>query len=151
MTPRRLYRTLAAAEAVTWTFLIIAMVLEYVTRTTDALIRPAGGLHGLVFLAYCATTVLVGVDGRWPLGRILLGLASAIPPWMTIPFERWADRRGHLADRWRLAEESPASLGERLAAVAVRRPVPAAVGVLVLVGAVFVGLLQLGPPTEWGR
>ena len=55
-------------------------------------------VHGIVFVAYCLTTVLVAVDQRWSRGRTLLGLAAAVPPFCTVWFDRYAERRGALAD-----------------------------------------------------
>ncbi len=151
MSPRRLYRALALAEVVTWTLLIVGMLLKYVTHTTDLGVRLGGGIHGLVFLAYCLGTVLVGVDGRWGAGRTLLGLGSAVVPYATVPFERSAERRGGLSDRWRLRDQPPAGAIESLVALVLRHPVLSAVLGLLLVGGLFAVLLSLGPPTEWGR
>lgn len=151
MSPRRLYRTLALAEAVTWTLLILGMVLKYVTHTTDLGVRIGGGLHGLVFLAYCMATVLVGVDGRWRAGRTLLGLASAVVPYATVPFERAVERAGHLRGTWRLRSQPPAGAVEKVAAWVIRHPRRAFVMSALIILAVFRALLWLGPPTQWGR
>ena len=51
MSPKRLFSILAIAEAITWTMLIIGMVLKYVTQTTELGVRIGGGVHGFVFLA----------------------------------------------------------------------------------------------------
>ena len=147
--PHRLYRLLAVAEVITWALLISGMILKYVLHITELGVRIGGGIHGFVFLAYCAATVLVGVDQRWGAGRIALGLGSAVIPFVTVAFERWAERRGMLAEAWRLLTESPRTAAERLAAVILRRPVLSAVVILVLVAVVFALLLQAGPPTEW--
>ena len=137
------------AEAVTWTLLLLGMVGKYVLGVTDLGVRIGGGMHGFVFLAYCATTVLAAVDRRWTLGRLLAGLGSAFVPYLTVPFERSADRAGLLADKWRLHGEPASRADEHLAAWALRRPVLAGVAVLVLLAAVFGGLLSVGPPTQW--
>lgn len=147
--PHRLYRLLAVAEVITWAMLISGMILKYVLHVTELGVRISGGIHGFVFLAYCAATVLVGVDQRWGAGRIALGLGSAVIPFVTVAFERWAERRGMLAEVWRLLTESPRTAAERLAAVILRRPVLSAVVILVLVAVVFALLLQAGPPTQW--
>lgn len=147
--PRRLYRLLAVAEVVTWALLIGGMILKYGLHATELGVRIGGGIHGFVFLAYCAATVLVGVDQRWGAGRIALGLASAIIPFATVAFERWAQRRGMLADAWRLLTEAPRTAAERLAALILRRPILSAVAILALVAVVFALLLQAGPPTQW--
>lgn len=147
--PRRLYRLLALGETITWTLLILGMVLKYGLQVTELGVRIGGGLHGFVFLAYCVVTVLVGIDGRWGVGRILLGLGSAIVPYLTIPFERWAERRGLLGSAWRLREDQPTGPVESLVAIALRRPVLAGVVALVAVAVVFSVLVSLGPPTQW--
>lgn len=147
--PHRLYRLLAVAEVITWAMLISGMILKYVLHVTELGVRVGGGIHGFVFLAYCAATVLVGVDQRWGAGRIAVGLGSAVIPFVTVAFERWAERRGMLAEVWRLLTESPRTAAERLAAVILRRPVLSAVVILVLVAVVFALLLQAGPPTQW--
>lgn len=149
VSPRQLFRALAVAEAVTWTLLLLGMVGKYVLGATDLGVRIGGGVHGFVFLAYCTTTVLVAVDARWTLRRLLAGLGSAFVPYLTIPFERSADRAGLLADRWRLHGERASRPDEHLAAWALRRPVLAGVLALVLLAVVFGGLLSVGPPTQW--
>jgi integral membrane protein len=148
-TPSRLYRLLALAEMVTWTLLLLGMLLKYVLQVTELGVRIGGGLHGFVFLSYVVVTVLVAVDQRWSVGRLAMGVGSALIPYLTVPFEQWAHRRGLLGDSWRLREDAPRSLPERVAALALRRPVLAAVIAVVVVAVVFSVLLSLGPPTEW--
>ncbi|GGC91884.1 membrane protein [Tersicoccus solisilvae] len=156
MSPRTLFRRLALIEAVTWTLLLIGMVLKYVTATTELGVRIGGGLHGLAFLAYVAATVYVAIDGRWTAARAALGLASAVIPYATLPFERSAERRGLLADRWRLGPgaggtgEAPRTGVERLLAATLRRPVATVVIGAVVVLAVFAALLVVGPPVPRG-
>lgn len=150
--PRTLFRTLAAAEMVTWALLLLSLALKY-GGVTEALTPLAGGLHGFTFLSYAVVTVAVWVDGRWPVARGLLGLASAVIPFMTVPFERSAERRGELHGRW-LVRDRPAGERrphERLLAIVLAHPVVSVVAALVSVTAVFWVLLQAGPPTEWGR
>jgi integral membrane protein len=148
MTPRLLFRVAAIAEALTWAFLLTAMFLKYVTRTTDALVPPAGGIHGFVFLCYVAVTVFVWIDRRWSLGTGLVGLASAIVPFATVPFDVVMDRRGRLDGGWRLARggDTPSGLLEHAQAWVLRRPVVAALAAVVVVSLVFVALLVVGPP-----
>ena len=56
MSPKRLYRALAFAEAVTWTILIVAMILE-VRRGVEWAVLVGGSIHGFVFLSYALTAV----------------------------------------------------------------------------------------------
>ena len=146
MSPLRLFRRVAIAEAVTWALLLTGMFLKYVTHTTELAVRVFGMLHGVVFIAYCLVTLLVAVDQRWSRGRALLGLASAVPPFLTVWFDRYAERRGALAPSWRLVAAAPATTLERPVAWLLRNPLRGA-----LVGAVSVTVLTgvallAGPP-----
>ncbi|GAA1491090.1 DUF3817 domain-containing protein [Brachybacterium sacelli] len=148
-TPPRLYRALALAEMVTWTLLLVGMLLKYVLQVTDVMVRIGGGVHGFVFLAYLVVTVLVAVDQRWKLRDLALGIGSAFIPYLTVPFERAARRRGLLEESWRLRTEPGANALEKVVALALRRPLPAALIALVVVAVVFTVLLNAGPPTQW--
>jgi len=108
VSPKRLFRALAFAEAVTWTILIVAMILKY-AAAVDAAVLVGGSIHGFVFLAYAFAAVLVGVNQRWHLGLIAFAVLTAIVPYATIPFEVWLMRRGRLEGEWRRdAGEHPA-------------------------------------------
>ncbi|MCE1177943.1 MAG: DUF3817 domain-containing protein [Micrococcales bacterium] len=151
MSPIALFRRVALAEVITWALLIVGMVLKYVTHTTDLGVRVFGLVHGVVFLAFVLATLALWVDRRWSAGQALLGLASSVPPFMTLPFERWAEARGLLADRWRLASEAPATLAERIVAWALRSPVLAALAAGLAIGLTTAFLLWVGPPVPWAR
>ncbi|WP_246956878.1 DUF3817 domain-containing protein [Brachybacterium sp. Marseille-Q7125] len=148
-TPSRLYRVLAIAEAITWTLLLLGMALKYLLQITELGVRIGGGLHGFVFLSYVVVTVLVAVDQKWRPMDLLAGLGSAIIPYLTIPFERSAVRRGLLGSSWRLRAEPGRTAPEKVAALALRHPLLAAIIALVVVSIVFSLLLMAGPPTEW--
>lgn len=149
LSPQRLYRVLAFAEAVTWTLLIAGMIGKYLLRLGDLGVRIGGGIHGFVFLTYCAVTVLIGVDARWGAGRTLLGLGSAVIPYATIPFELSTQHHGLLPHRWRLRSDEPTGPLERLVAFAQRHPILAVLIAAVVLPVVFSLLLMAGPPTEW--
>jgi integral membrane protein len=145
-TPRRLHRGAAVAEAITWALLLTGMFLKYVTETTELGVQVFGMVHGVVFIAYCLATVLLWIDQRWPVSRLALGLGAAIPPFATVPFERYAERSGLLGDAWRLRTEEPAGLLEKLAAWLLRRPAQGAlVGLVAVLGLTGIALL-VGPP-----
>ena len=145
LAPRRLFRALATAEAVTWALLLTGMAAKY-TGLTELGVRVFGMLHGVVFIGYCLAVLLVGLDRRWPVARLALGLAAAVPPFATLPFERYAEARGLLGQRWRLRTEQPRGLHEMLVARLVSRPLQGALaGLLAVAGLTAVALL-LGPP-----
>src|SRR4051794_33531251 len=146
MSPLHLFRRVAIAEAVTWALLLTGMFLKYVTETTDLGVRVFGMVHGVVFIAYCLTTLLLAVDQRWSRGRLLLGLAASVPPFCTVVFERYAERRSALGSSWRLRGSAPSGRVEALVAWLVRNPVRGAIAGLVA-GLPLPGLaLLVGPP-----
>ena len=150
MTPRILYKRLAYAEVINWTLLILGMIGKYAFDLAWAT-TVGGSIHGFVFLCYCAATLAVWTDKRWSPATGVLGLASAVIPYATVPFERSVERRGLLDGPWRLGPtgEQPRSLPERTLAFALRSPVLALIVTLIVVAAVFSLLLVAGKPTEW--
>lgn len=147
MSPRRAYRVAATAEAITWALLLTGMFLKYVTATTELGVRVFGMVHGVVFIAYCLATVLLWLDQKWPLSRLVLGLAAAVPPFATVPFERYAERAGLLGPEWRLRSDEPRGLLETVAAWLLRRPLQGLVVALVAVAGLTGLALLVGPPT----
>jgi integral membrane protein len=150
MSPRTLYRRIAVAEVVTWTLLLLGMVLKYVTRTTDLAVTVFGLVHGVVFIAFCLVTLLLWVNQRWTLREAVLGLLSAVPPFLTVWWERRLDRRGRLDGDWRLGRngEAPGNPAERIVAALLARPaVAVAVGLVAVAGLTGVALF-LGPPVS---
>ena len=149
MNPRPLFRLVARAEAVTWALLLTGMFLKYVTETTELGVRVFGMVHGVVFVAYCVAAVVVAVDRRWTVGRTLLALVAAVPPFATLAFERYAERRaalGSAEEPWRLRVEEPDSLLERLVAWLVRNPALGAGAGALTVAALTGVALVVGPP-----
>ncbi|TQL67784.1 integral membrane protein [Nocardioides albertanoniae] len=144
--PSRLFRLVATAEAVTWTALLIGMFLKYVTETTDLAVSIFGMLHGIVFITYCVTTVAIAVDQRWSFGRRLGGLASSIPPFLTLWFERYAERHDLLVPAWRLTSEAPARPLERPLAWLLRNPIGGLGVGVASVAVLTVVALVAGPP-----
>lgn len=149
-TPKALYRKLALAEMVTWTILIIGIVLKYAADLPLAT-TIGGSIHGFAFLSYAVVTVLVWVNQGWSFGRGAIGVASAVIPYMTVPFERSTERAGLLEGPWRFRDtrEAPRTPAEKVLAAIVRRPVAAAVVLLIGIAVVFAVLLNAGPPTQW--
>lgn len=147
VTPKKLYGIVALAEMITWAGLIIGMVLKY-SDTTEALMPVVGLVHGVAFLSYALVTVFVWVNQRWSFGRGAMGLATAIIPFATLPFERNAEKNGLLDGDWRLVPggETPHTVPEKIQAWALARPLVAVAVGVVGVAAVTAILLIIGPP-----
>lgn len=147
-TPLNLFRTLAIAEAVSWTLLIGGLILRAVADLPVA-VTVGGGIHGFVLLAYGATAVLVALNQRWGLGPTALAVVSAVIPYATVPTEIWLHRTGRLRGAWRLDETAdPRDRRpiDRLLRFFLRRPWALAGALVAVVALVFVVLLIVGPP-----
>jgi integral membrane protein len=146
VSPLLLFRRVAIAEAVTWALLLTGMFLKYVTETTELAVRVFGMAHGVVFIAYCLVTLLVGIDQRWSRSRVLLGLVSAVPPFLTVWFDRYAERRGALAPSWRPLTQEPERPLHRPVARLLRNPLRGALVGVVSVAVLTGVALVVGPP-----
>ncbi len=145
LTPRRLFRGLAVAEAITWALLLSGMFLKYGTGTTELGVQVFGMVHGVVFIAYCLVVLIVAIDQRWSTGRTVLGFVAAVPPFATLLFEAYADRRGMLGTEWLSRPDSPTAR-ERAVCWLLRHHRLAA-GLLVVAVAGLTGVaLGVGPP-----
>ncbi len=148
ITPRSLFRTLAIAEAITWTLLITGLILRGAAGL-DVAVSIGGGIHGFVFLAYGVTAVLVAVNQRWSAGVSVLAIGSAIIPYATIPVEIWLARSGRLDGDWRkdsTADPRDKRFTDRILRLVLTRPLVFAIVAAVAVATVFSVLLTLGPP-----
>ena len=144
-TPRGVFRAVAVTEAVTWGLLLTGMVLKYVTETTELGVQVFGMVHGVVFIAYCLVAVVVATDQRWSLPRLAVGLFAAVPPFATLLFESYADRRGLLGREWLSREDSPTA--RQRAVCWLLRHHRLAAGLLVVAVAGLTGAaLVVGPP-----
>lgn len=147
-TPLTLFRTLAIAEAVSWTLLIAGLILR-ATADLPVAVSIGGGIHGFVFLAYGATAVLVALNQRWGVGPAAIAIVSAVIPYATVPTEIWLHRTGRLRGDWRLDETADPRDHrplDRLLRFFLRRPAILALVLVAVVALVFVVLLVVGPP-----
>ena len=145
LTPRSIFRALAIAEAVTWALLLSGMFLKYVTETTELGVQVFGMVHGVVFIAYCLMTLVVAIDQRWSARPAVLGLLAAVPPFATLLFEAYADRRGMLGPEWLSRHDSPTAPERAVCWLLGHHRL--AVGLLVIAVIGLTGLaLTVGPP-----
>lgn len=84
----RWFRIAAIAEAVSWAGLLVGMFFKYVVVENEIGVQIFGPIHGVIFLAYVGTVLAAWRAERWSFETTMLGLASAIPPFMTVWFER---------------------------------------------------------------
>lgn len=146
VTPRRLFLWVSRAEAVTWSLLLLGLFLKYVTQTTDLAVSVFGMVHGVVFISYCVANVLLWIDQKWRFGQLVLGVLCAIPPFVTLWFDHHAERKGLVSDEWRLREQEPRTLLEKVAAFVLRKPLLGALVGVVAVAVLTAVALVIGPP-----
>ena len=147
-TPKSLFRTLAIAEAISWTLLIGGLILR-ATLDWSLAVTIGGGIHGFVFLSYGATAVLVAKNQRWGAAATAIALVSAVIPYATIPTELWLARTARLEGAWRLVptdDPRDAAWHDRLMRTLLRRPWILFLLIAAAVVAIFVVLLVIGPP-----
>jgi integral membrane protein len=152
--PKDLFVVFAIAEAITWTLLILGLLAKAFTSIAPIVVTVIGGIHGLVFLGYGVSAALVGVNQRWSTGKIILGIALAIVPYATIPFERVQLKKETLEGEWRTtASHHPKdnTWFDRLFRWFINRPVLLVLALLLVVAAIFAALLLVGPPDSWGK
>ena len=103
----RIFKILAIAEACSWAALLVGMFLKWITRTTELGVEIAGPIHGALFVGYGIAALSLWGLQRWPFRVALFAGLSAVFPFATVGFERWADRRGYLTATERPAAAPP--------------------------------------------
>ncbi|WP_368499431.1 DUF3817 domain-containing protein [Herbiconiux sp. A18JL235] len=149
MTPRTVFRIASVAEAVTWTALIAAMVARYVFAAEVPFFFAVGLAHGVVFIAFVAVCVVVGLNQRWAWWAIVLSALAAVPPYGTVVADVVLERRGRLEGAWRLEpgdDPRDAHPIDRMLRWFLARPWLFAAALVVVVALLTVVALVAGPP-----
>ncbi|MFM2023863.1 MAG: hypothetical protein RIR89_1255 [Actinomycetota bacterium] len=152
MSPKKLFQTFAVGEAITWALLISALITRALVEGLAIVVTIAGTIHGAMFLSYCTTAVLVGVNQRWSFGKIAAAVSLAIVPFATVPFDRSLLKNGRLEGAWRTqASDHPSdkSVIDRLFRWFIARPLFLILTLVLAVATLFFVLLSLGSPTTW--
>jgi integral membrane protein len=69
----------AIAETISWVGLITGMVLKY-GFDQEMLVSIFGRVHGGLFLLYVIAAFVCFTQYKWPIQRLLLVVAAAVPP-----------------------------------------------------------------------
>ncbi|TFD64407.1 DUF3817 domain-containing protein [Cryobacterium ruanii] len=149
MTPRLLFRSVAIAETITWVLLIAGMLMKYGFAVGEIGVQVGGFLHGLVFIAFGLTALLVGVNQHWDLRLTSIAMATAIVPFATVPLNRGLEKNGLLIGGWRHTrtddprDHTPVSA---LLRWMLARPVVLAGIMAIALVTIMATLLTIGPP-----
>ena len=152
MTPKKLYALFSVGEAITWGLLISTLVLRAIGDPIPAGVTVAGTIHGAMFLSYCTTAVLVGVNQRWAIGKTLSSLLLAIVPFATVPWDRRLDKTASLEGQWRTTktnDPADSTWFDSLFRWFIARPAVLVITLVAVVAVIFLVLLSLGSPTTW--
>jgi integral membrane protein len=106
VSPLKLFRIAAVAEACSWAGLLVGMFLKHIAGTTEVGVQIMGPIHGAAFVAYLIVSLVVSGEAGWSRKQLALALVSSVPPLMTVWFERWAERRDLLPAAWRRADRA---------------------------------------------
>ena len=150
--PKQLFRTFALGEAITWALLISALLLRAASLDPGWVVTLTGSIHGAMFLGYATVAALVGVNQRWGFGRVAAGVALAIVPFATVPFERLLMKRSRLEGAWRIEATSDPRDGfwiDRLFRWFIRKPFVLVLVLAAFLIALYLVLIWLGPPSGW--
>jgi len=152
--PGNLYSLVSVGEAITWGFLISGLIIRATGNAPEWLIPLVGGIHGFMFLSYAVIAALVGVNQRWGFVGVAIAVVLAIVPFATVPYDRYLKKRQRLTGDWRLEatdNQKDNGLIDRLFRWFINRPLVLVSVLVVGVVVVYVFLLWLGPPDEWGQ
>jgi integral membrane protein len=91
------FRLVALLEAVSWVGLLTGMYFKYLASApTEIGVKVFGMAHGVIFIAFVATALLVGISVKWTIGTWLLSAIASIVPLGSVIFLIWADRTGKM-------------------------------------------------------
>lgn len=91
-----MFRVVAIAEAFSWAGLLIAMFFKYVIELGEGGVPTLGMVHGVLFVGYVVTSLVVFRALEWRVKTLGLALVSGILPFTSAVFESWALRTGKL-------------------------------------------------------
>jgi integral membrane protein len=151
--PKDIFGTFARIEMLTWALLIAGIIARETIGLAPNLFTVVGATHGLAFMGYAVSAVLVGVNQRWSFGKTALAVLLAIVPFATYPYDRYLEKRSMLEGEWRIEgtkDPRDNSWFDRLFRWFIFRPVLLVLVLIVFVVSLFMFLIWLGPPYQWG-
>lgn len=91
------FRLVAIAEAISWAGLLIGMYFKRVHSSgTEIGVQIFGPVHGVLFLAYLFTALMVAMAVGWSARTWILALLGSVVPLGSVIFVMWADRGARL-------------------------------------------------------
>ena len=92
------FRLTANLEAFSWAGLLLGMLFKYgidsQAHLGETLVTIFGSIHGALVIIYLALAGLSWLTLRWKFSTLALAIGCTIPPFATVAFDRWAERKG---------------------------------------------------------
>lgn len=86
-----LFKITAYGEAIGWTILIIGIVItKFITPNSNVALLLAGRIHGLLFIVYGLSSILLYPSLKWSKRKSFTALLASVPPYGSLVFEKWA-------------------------------------------------------------
>jgi integral membrane protein len=86
-------RVIGIAEGISLLVLMcIAMPLKYLVGKPEA-VQYVGWMHGLLFIAFMMTALVVYFQKSWPFKRVVLAFIAAFLPFGTFIFDKWLQKQ----------------------------------------------------------
>jgi integral membrane protein len=152
--PKDVFGTFARIEMFTWAMLIAAIIARETVGVSANVFFIAGATHGFAFIGYATTAVLVAVNQRWAMGRTILAVVLAIVPFATYPFDRHLESKKLMDGEWRIEgtkDPRDNTWFDKTFRWFIFRPLLLILLLVVFVVSLFMFLIWVGPPYQWGR
>jgi integral membrane protein len=133
--------------------LIAAIVVRETIGLSPSIFTIAGATHGFAFIGYSVTAVLVGVNQRWPLAQTAIAVVLAIVPFATYPFDRHLEKNKLMDGEWRIEgtkDPRDNTWFDKTFRWFIFRPILLILLLIVFVVSLFMFLIWVGPPYQWG-
>jgi len=86
-----LFKIIAFSEAIGWTILISAILINHFKLPGSTIAIPIGGqIHGTIFLIYFGVLITIYSSTGWSRKKFIMAAACSVPPFGTLIFEQWA-------------------------------------------------------------
>ena len=151
--PKDVFGTFARIEMFTWAMLIAAIIARETIGIASNVFFIAGATHGFAFIGYATTAVLVAVNQRWAMGRTILAVALAIVPFATYPFDRHLEKNKLMDGELRIEvtkDPRDNTWLDKTFRWFIFRPILLILLLIVFVVSLFMFLIWVGPPYQWG-
>lgn len=90
----KVFRVAAIGESLGWSLLIAGLIDRYYDLPGNTIAIPiAGQIHGMIFVSYFITLILLYPSLQWTRTRSLIALLSGIPPYGSLLFEIVENRK----------------------------------------------------------